>query len=695
MSKISLIKHILFASSLFASGLSSAQTSLKFRSNGTSTPTATGPTIANRVITFNTGNSTTAYSPATNATFSLSNQQYNTVEPYAANNMYGVVFGSNGNTSGNTVANTRIYNALNYFGLAANGNFSTNGVTPAIDVTNDYAVELAVFADALINTNGTNKVAMRTKNIQFADLTVTFNRPVNNPVLHFENMGGWWNTTNNGYTGYSAWFRLLTTGVTASRLSGNTPFVVVNGTDIKNSVAASSNGLINTNNNIAQGSVVMNGTGITTLTFRVFLDGDNNNGLNWSTTNSVQTDAVTVSVSLAGFNVGGTVYNDANGMTDNTVNGTGSNAGGLYAVLVDANNNVFASVPVNADGTYNFTNVVASNYSIALSTTQPAAGSAFSGASLPDGWVATGEKLGSGTGSDGTADGVLTGVSITNANITTAFGIERPPTTDNVTAEISTPTNGTIPQGTITTPPSGNDPEDGALGSGNTVVVTELPTNGTLLYNGNAVTAGQSIDNFDPKLLSFTDLQGGTTSTSFKYSLVDAAGKQSATPGTFTTSWDTPLPVTFGPITAQISSGELVVNWSTVMEKNNDHFIIELSKDGKNFTSIGTVQSKAANGNSSEELRYSFSKGIDSATAIAGILSAMMIGICLLAFNRKNRLLLAVIVLLGSGIIATSCNKRNADTIEPNQKLFVRIVQVNKDGSQQVSKVIQVNSKDE
>ena len=73
----------------------------------------------------------------------------------------------------------------------------------------------------------------------------------------------------------------------------------------------------------------------------------------------------------------------------------------------------------------------------------------------------------------------------------------------------------------------------------------------------------------------------------------------------------------------------------------------------------------------------------------------MMIGICLLAFNRKNRLLLAVIVLLGSGIIATSCNKRNADTIEPNQKLFVRIVQVNKDGSQQVSKVIQVNSKDE
>ena len=675
-------KTILFALLSFVFGFSFAQNTLKFENGGG--PAGNGPTTTDKVVTFYNGDAG-VYSPTTTVTYKLSNQQYSSIE--GSSTTPGLVFGGNNNNNSNTTPGSIAhYMLINALGGSSNSQYSTNGATPAINIANDYGIEITGFSDALINANGTNKIAANTKGVYFADLTLTFNRPVTNPVIHLTGMGGTAAAANGNNQGISMRLQLADAGYTLSKLAGNFA-LSVSGANIYNSSANYTAATNTSSPSGASGSVLITGSNISSLTFRVAMDGDGG-GSTWSRTDRIAGDGFLMAVSLATYTVSGTVFNDANGMTDNTVNGTGSNAGGLYVVVVDANNNVVTSVPVGSDGTYTLPGVTAGDYSVALSTTQPAAGSAFSGASLPDGWVATGEKLGSGTGSDGTADGVLTGVSITNANITTAFGIERPPTTDNVTAEISTPTNGTIPQGTITTPPSGNDPEDGALGSGNTVVVTELPTNGTLLYNGNAVTAGQSIDNFDPKLLSFTDLQGGTTSTSFKYSLVDAAGKQSATPGTFTTSWDTPLPVTFGPITAQISSGELVVNWSTVMEKNNDHFIIELSKDGKNFTSIGTVQSKAANGNSSEELRYSFSKGIDSATAIAGILSAMMIGICLLAFNRKNRLLLAVIVLLGSGIIATSCNKRNADTIEPNQKLFVRIVQVNKDGSRQVSKTV-------
>ena len=59
--------------------------------------------------------------------------------------------------------------------------------------------------------------------------------------------------------------------------------------------------------------------------------------------------------------ISGNVFNDLDRLTDNTVDGTGTNAGGIYINLVNPTGDlVIASIPVNADGTYSF--VPAANY---------------------------------------------------------------------------------------------------------------------------------------------------------------------------------------------------------------------------------------------------------------------------------------------------------------------------------------------
>ncbi|MCH5597457.1 hypothetical protein [Niabella ginsengisoli] len=49
------------------------------------------------------------------------------------------------------------------------------------------------------------------------------------------------------------------------------------------------------------------------------------------------------------------------------------------------------------------------------------------------------------------------------------------------------------------------------------------------------------------------------------------------------TSSNTPLPIELGDLTAFFNGDQLMVDWKTISETNNDHFIIEASKDGKLF----------------------------------------------------------------------------------------------------------------
>ena len=68
----------------------------------------------------------------------------------------------------------------------------------------------------------------------------------------------------------------------------------------------------------------------------------------------------------------------------------------------------------------------------------------------------------------------------------------------------------------------------------------------------------------------------------------------------------TPLPVEMLEFTGTAREGYNLLTWRTAQEKNSSHFDVERSTDGVHFVTIGTVSSKAQNGNSSWELAYTY-----------------------------------------------------------------------------------------
>ncbi len=65
-------------------------------------------------------------------------------------------------------------------------------------------------------------------------------------------------------------------------------------------------------------------------------------------------------------------------------------------------------------------------------------------------------------------------------------------------------------------------------------------------------------------------------------------------------------PVTLKSFTATTRETETNLSWTTVKEQNNKGFEIERSADSKTWSTIGFVASQAKEGNSSQELNYSF-----------------------------------------------------------------------------------------
>ncbi|MFC4262896.1 T9SS type A sorting domain-containing protein [Ferruginibacter yonginensis] len=326
--------------------------------------------------------------------------------------------------------------------------------------------------------------------------------------------------------------------------------------------------------------------------------------------------------------ISGTVFNDANGLNGtpaNTVDGTGTNAGGLNANLINALGNVVATVPVNADGTYNFTNVNAGNYTVQINTTAGTVGNPAPAVVLPAGYVATGENIGAGAGSDGTPNGISATITVNATNITNVnFGIDRTPTSNNQTYTIATPTansfltlNGTGAAGSPG-PLTGSDPEDlptaGSL-STRTIQITQLTNNGNeLWYNGVKITLGAdginppsltnpfTISNYNPSLLQIRFTGIGSTSTSFNYRFVDAAGVPSTTAATYNVNWLTVLPVNLISFQASATAQGHNIKWVTAAEINLSRYELEYSLNGNTYKYITTVAAR----NASTQQTYSY-----------------------------------------------------------------------------------------
>jgi uncharacterized repeat protein (TIGR01451 family) len=139
-----------------------------------------------------------------------------------------------------------------------------------------------------------------------------------------------------------------------------------------------------------------------------------------------------------GLTLIGTVFHDLDGNKLQNSDELGTNAGGLYVTVLDDNNQPVATAPVNADGTYTLPVTANTSYTLVLSTT-----SMGTTASLPAGWISTGENAGGMP--DGTVDGQLS-VSVGLSSVTGQnFGIRGAnPVANNDTATTPHDTNVTM-----------------------------------------------------------------------------------------------------------------------------------------------------------------------------------------------------------------------------------------------------------
>ncbi len=266
-----------------------------------------------------------------------------------------------------------------------------------------------------------------------------------------------------------------------------------------------------------------------------------------------------VNIPLGALSVTGTVFNDSNGLAGvplNTVDGTGSNAGAssLTAYLVQ-NGTVVGSAKVSASGGYSINNVpVGTGYSVVLADTPTAIanGQPAPGASLPSGWVNTGENTGASAGSDGSIDGKSASFDIgTSSQSAVNFGIEQPPVAGNATAASQANPGGTtaivVPAalftGALPSDATGTNARDATAVTA--IKLTAFPVNAsaisitvggvTTVYGpGNTAfpSTGITIPVADLGSLSF-DPKDDVTDVSFAYVALDAAGQGSA-PGSVT-----------------------------------------------------------------------------------------------------------------------------------------------------------------
>jgi hypothetical protein len=257
-----------------------------------------------------------------------------------------------------------------------------------------------------------------------------------------------------------------------------------------------------------------------------------------------------LTIPFAILNLSGNVYNDLNGLIGapaNTVDGVGTSLPSgtqLYANLLNAaGTTVVASMPVNMDGTYAFSQITPNtNYVVQISTNAGVPASAAPATALPTNWVSTGENIGASAGNDGTINGLLP-VSIVSSSITNAnFGIEElPSSADNFQASQNNP-GGTTSVAILATAFSGTDPSGGIITA---IRLTTFPVNVTsITINGTLYTTLLAIQTAYPNgiptnaagnptvAISVDPLgaAGSAVNVQINYVAIDNAGKEDATP---------------------------------------------------------------------------------------------------------------------------------------------------------------------
>lgn len=313
------------------------------------------------------------------------------------------------------------------------------------------------------------------------------------------------------------------------------------------------------------------------------------------------------------YKISGRVFNDANGLTNGLVDGTLISSltnNSLYAYLLDpSNNHILAQSVVGADGSYALFAPEYGSYTVAVSTRKQMNGSVFA-ATTADNWSFTGSSSGLGNLLGNLLNTIASKVGVTPLSILTDitevnFGFQRLPVSYNRNKNISgSPVKGTA-YSLSDLPLQGSDMEDNSGVQANwnsrAAVINTLPTNGFILkYNGTVVQAGDTVNHYNPALLSVTptdNTPAGTLQTAFTYSAVDAAKQSSAAPATYTVNFTQPLPIELISFTATVHECTVQLEWASAEEKNFRHFVIERSGNGRDFNAIATVEATGSYSN--------------------------------------------------------------------------------------------------
>ncbi len=247
--------------------------------SGVGGPGGNGPTTAAQTVVLQnntnnwTGNTFAAYAPPAplqplDVTVSLGNFNPLLIAPTVNGNMGALFFGGTQNNAAAQALGAPIYDSLGALGTPSNVNYTSTGGSPAgqgIGTVLNGGLEFLASAKAICNVPAATRPATNAR-VFLAEMTLTFNRPVNNPILHFAGLGG----SSPGGNGFSTEFDALD-GLSLTRLSGNTA-LSVSGASINSSAAAMSASC--TTNAAACGSVQVNTTQTASYRFNVYLRGD-------------------------------------------------------------------------------------------------------------------------------------------------------------------------------------------------------------------------------------------------------------------------------------------------------------------------------------------------------------------------------------------------------------------------------------
>ncbi|MGE9312638.1 hypothetical protein ACLOAU_13400 [Niabella sp. CJ426] len=149
---------------------------------------------------------------------------------------------------------------------------------------------------------------------------------------------------------------------------------------------------------------------------------------------------------------------------------------------------------------------------------------------------------------------------------------------------------------------------------------------------------------------------------------------------------DNPISLEFKPIIAKIAANELQVEWSSITENNINRYDIEVSGDGKSFTKIGNVLSKAEGGNSTSPLNYTFARSATGLLAGVTLFLLPILGFSANKARRNKTMFILAFVFIGAAAL-TGCRKSE---VAKNETLYLRVGQVDNTNHILYSKIVKV-----